>query len=51
MLLRLVGNEVYLEAVEAGGLARAGNGGALFEVPVSRNLVSLVKPTVPTQNG
>ena len=41
VLLRLVGHEVDLEAVEARRLARAGDGGALVEVAVSRYLVYL----------
>ena len=41
VLLRLVGHEVDLEAVEARRLARARDGGALVEVAVSRYLVNL----------
>ena len=41
VLLRLVGHEVDLEAVEARRLARARCGGALVEVAVSRYLVYL----------
>ena len=41
VLLRLVGHEVDLEAVEARRLARARDGGALVEVAVSRYLAPL----------